>query len=99
MKYIKTFEGVKFKVGVLAVPLNNTKYASKDKVYKVHGRYSPEYCKRVLKYNGWAYSLYTDYEYDTTLFKDSELRHPTPEELEVYMLTQSINNTSKKYNL
>ena len=97
MKYIKLFEAEKkkFCAGMLVTPLKDTKYASSNKAYKISGEYSPEYCVVVLKYNGWAYSLETDYEYDTNIFRETDLRVPTLEEYEEY----SIRNDANKYNI
>jgi len=96
-KLNKTYETLKkrFKTGDLVTPLITTKYTSPNKAYLITGESSPIYCRTILKYNGWAYGLETDDEYDTTDFKDSDLRFSTPEEIEQFKLQKDIN----KFNL
>lgn len=96
MKYIKCFESIrKFRIGDIVVPLKDTQYTNSHDAYVVSGEFSPEYCRTVLKYDGWAYNLETEYEYDTTLFKEIELRESTLEEREKFRIKKITTN----YNL
>jgi len=99
MKYLKSYQSKrpvkKFYTGDIVTPLKDTKNVRSNKAYMITGEYTPEFCVTVLKYNGWAYGLKTENEYDTIIVKESELRQPTPQELEIYELEKDTN----KYNL